>query len=84
MRTDFHIVIIGGGMVGACAAALAAADPHFAELRIAVLEAHPPASPPQGDIDLRVSAVSRASQRILAAIGAWPLIPPQSCRRTRT
>ena len=42
MRPDFHIVIVGGGMVGACAAALAAADPHLADLRIAVLEAHPP------------------------------------------
>ena len=78
MRCDFHIVIVGGGMVGACAAALAATDPHLAELRIAVLEAHPPASPPQGDIDLRVSAVSRASQRILAAAGAWSLVPQQS------
>ena len=78
MRHDFHIVIVGGGMVGACAAALAAADPRLTELRIAVLEAHPPASPPQGDVDLRVSAVSRASQRILTAVGAWPLVPPQS------
>ena len=48
MRHDFHIIIVGGGMVGACAAALAAANPRLAELRIAVLEAHPPASPPQG------------------------------------
>jgi 2-polyprenylphenol 6-hydroxylase len=77
MRPDFHIIIVGGGMVGACAAALTAANPHLADLRIAVLEAHPP-TPPQGDVDLRVSAVSRASQRILAAVGAWPLIPAQS------
>lgn len=77
MRPDFHIIIVGGGMVGACAAALAAANPHLAELRIAVLEANPP-SPPSGDLDLRVSAVSRASQRILAAVGAWPLVSPQS------
>jgi 2-octaprenylphenol hydroxylase len=78
MRYDFHIIIVGGGMVGACAAALAATDPYLADLRIAVLEANPPASPPQGDIDLRVSAVSRASQRILAAAGAWSLVPQQS------
>jgi 2-octaprenylphenol hydroxylase len=78
MRPDFHIIIVGGGMVGACAAALAAANPHLRELRIAVLEANPPAPPAQGDIDLRVSAVSRASQRILTAIGAWPLVPAPS------
>jgi 2-octaprenylphenol hydroxylase len=78
MRHDFHIIIVGGGMVGACAAALAAANPRLAELRIALLEAHPPASPPQGDPDLRVSAVSRASQRILASAGAWALIPAQA------
>jgi 2-polyprenylphenol 6-hydroxylase len=75
MRTDFHILIVGGGMVGACAAALAAANPAFADVRIAVLEAQPPAMPSDGDVDLRVSAVSRASERVLSAIGAWSLIP---------
>src|SRR5262249_18443813 len=77
MRPDFHLVIVGGGLVGACAAALAAADPQLAELRIAVVEANPPVAPPQGEVDLRVSAVSRASQRILAAVGAWGLVPAQ-------
>jgi 2-polyprenylphenol 6-hydroxylase len=78
MRHDFHIIIVGGGMVGACAAALAAATPRLSELRIAVLEAHPPVSPPQGELDLRVSAVSRASQRILASVGAWAHVPAQA------
>jgi 2-octaprenylphenol hydroxylase len=80
MKTGFHILIIGGGMVGACVAALAASNRHFADLRIAVLEANPPTMPPPDavdDIDLRVSAISRASERILSEIGAWPLIPRQ-------
>jgi 2-octaprenylphenol hydroxylase len=70
---DFHIVVVGGGMVGACAAALLAANPELGRLRIAVLEASPP-STLDDEVDLRVSAISRASERILTAIGAWPLI----------
>lgn len=80
MKTGFHILVIGGGMVGACVAALAANNSHLADLRIAVLEAQPPMMPPPeaaDDIDLRVSAISRASERILRAIGAWQLLPAQ-------
>jgi len=76
----FHLLVIGGGMVGACVAALAAVNRQFADLRIAVLEAQPPTMPPPeagDDIDLRVSAISRASERILGEIGAWPLLPRQ-------
>ncbi|HEY0683174.1 MAG TPA: UbiH/UbiF/VisC/COQ6 family ubiquinone biosynthesis hydroxylase [Steroidobacter sp.] len=78
MKTGFHILVIGGGMVGACFAALAASNRHFADLRIAVLEAQPPTMPPpeSGDeVDLRVSAISRASERVLREIGAWQLLP---------
>jgi len=78
IRTDFHIVVVGGGMVGACAAALLAANRHLAGLRIAVVEARPPTAPPVGDdVDLRVSALSRASERILNATGAWSCVLAQ-------
>lgn len=78
MKTDFDVIVIGGGMVGACLAALAASTREFAGLRIALLEAHPPSlPPPDDDVDLRVSAVSRASERILDACGAWAKIDPR-------
>ncbi len=74
----FDVLIVGGGPVGASAAALlqsgtkGARDP----LRVAVLEVNRPAPiPHDAPLDSRVSALSRASERILTAIGAWQLIP---------
>jgi 2-octaprenylphenol hydroxylase len=66
---QFDIVILGGGMVGA---ALACAC-RGRGWRIAVLDQAPPQRDwPAGEVDLRVSALSRASQRILERLGAWP------------
>ena len=77
-RTDFDLLIVGGGMVGAAFAAAAASDRELSHLRIALLDANPPTQPPpDADVDLRVSAVSRASQHLLTAIGAWSRIPEQ-------
>src|SRR5262245_53977206 len=75
-RTDFDLLIVGGGMVGACLAAAAASDRELGALRIALLDSGPPVQAPADDtVDLRVSAISRASQRILASVGAWMRIP---------
>lgn len=71
MRRDFDIVVIGGGIVGAATAALLASERELATLSIALVEARPPAAPPGEDFDLRVSAISRASERVLRAVGAW-------------
>jgi 2-octaprenylphenol hydroxylase len=78
MTHDFDILIVGGGMVGACAAALLAQEPSLADARIVLLEAQPPMLPPADtDVDIRVSAISRASERILSHAEAWPHIPVQ-------
>lgn len=62
------LVIIGGGMVGAACACAAAQR----GLTIAVIDGQPPVRDwPAGDVDLRVSALSRASQRLLEQLGVW-------------
>jgi 2-octaprenylphenol hydroxylase len=67
----FDLVVVGGGIVGAVLAA-AGAD---LGLAIAVVEARPPARTwPPGEADPRVSALNRASQRILARLGVWERI----------
>jgi 2-polyprenylphenol 6-hydroxylase len=77
VKPGYDILIIGGGLVGACIAGLLAADRHFAHLRIGLVEANPPSQPPPGsDIDIRVSAISHASQKILTAAGGWQNLDP--------
>jgi len=63
----FDVVIVGGGMVGACLAC-ALGD---SGLKLAVLERTPVRPPPPEDYDLRVSAINLASRAIFEAVGAW-------------
>jgi len=73
-RLDFDVIVIGGGMVGACLAALLARQEHLANWRIAVVEPTAPRAPDEQHLDLRVSALSRAAERILRQAGAWPAL----------
>jgi 2-octaprenylphenol hydroxylase len=72
----FDVLIVGGGPVGACAAALLARTaPGAAAVRVALLEPNAPAPvPPEAPLDARVVALSRASERLLISAGAWPKI----------
>ena len=74
----FDIVIVGGGPVGACAGALLARGSRAAAgLSVALLEPRAPgAVSAQAPPDLRVVALSRASERLLKRTGAWEQIAP--------
>lgn len=68
MRPDFDILVIGGGMVGAVLT-VALGRSGF---RVGLVEAaRPEPLPPEADYDLRTSAISPASQRLLANLGLW-------------
>lgn len=72
------VLIVGGGPVGLSAAALLARSASRAgtPYRIAVLEQGSIAAPPtDASPDVRVSAFSRASERILRCAGAWERLP---------
>ncbi len=79
-RTRLDVLIVGGGPVGACVGALLQREPHSSSgaLSIAILEpARPrvPAAEADAPLDPRVSALSRASERILRCAGAWERMP---------
>jgi 2-polyprenylphenol 6-hydroxylase len=68
----YDVAIIGGGPVGACAAALLA---RAGRLKVVVLEPHAAALPEAGSpLDARVVAISRASEHALRQAGAWGAI----------
>jgi 2-octaprenylphenol hydroxylase len=78
---DFDFLIIGGGTTGCVMASLLVHRKLAAPGRVAIV-AHeaPPAvvsADADSDWDLRVFALSRASQRLLTICGAWPRLPAQ-------
>lgn len=82
-KTDFDVVIVGSGMVGTCLAALFGREEALAHWRVAIVDPVAPRRPSDDTLDLRVSALSRASERILDAAGAWSAIAPHASAYTR-
>lgn len=71
MSHQYAVIIVGGGIVGATAAcALAQAG-----IKVALIDVlNPIRDWPTEPADIRVSALTRASQNILQAVGAWSAI----------
>ena len=68
MTDKYDVLIVGGGMVGAALACGLGGS----ELTVAVVEGvKPPEFMPTQEHDLRVSALSIASQTIMDTLGAW-------------
>src|SRR5579885_2769553 len=67
---DCEVAVVGAGVVGLTLAALLSR----ANVRTALIDTQPPASTVTAEHDLRVFAVTRASERVLSAANAWPHI----------
>ncbi|UXI67421.1 2-octaprenyl-6-methoxyphenyl hydroxylase [Tahibacter amnicola] len=67
MSTDFDVVVVGGGLVGA-SLAIALED---SDLRVALVEAAAPRAAAQPSYDERNLALARASVAALGTLGVW-------------
>jgi len=71
LNTDYDLIIIGAGLVGATLACAVAEK----GLRVAMVEANVADSDwPENTVDTRVFAITRASEQIFASLDVWPRI----------
>lgn len=76
MKNKYDVIIVGGGMVGSTLACALAKT----SLQIAVIEPFIPADIQLNDeYDLRVSAISHASQQVFEHLGVWAGIEARRC-----
>lgn len=66
-KPDFDILIAGGGMVGATLACALGGS----RFRVGVIEPQVTGAPDAEPVDLRVSAITPASQTVFENLGAW-------------
>jgi 2-octaprenylphenol hydroxylase len=75
MNKSYEVLIVGAGVTGLTVAALLAQCRYRQQLRLTVVDAAPrPVHDPDGDVALRVSAISTGSARLLDSIGAWQYV----------
>lgn len=75
-QTQFDVVVVGGGMVGA-ALASGLAQQGF---KVAVLEREAPAAfNPEAPPDIRISAIGCASVDLLKQLDVWPAVQQMRC-----
>lgn len=67
METDYDLLIVGGGMVGASLACALAGQP----LRVGLIEAAPLAASAHPSYDDRTIALAQGTKRILQTLGLW-------------
>lgn len=87
MSARVELAVVGGGIVGATLAALAAREGRIAAGGIVLVEPESPVAPANADpIDLRVSTFSPAGVALLERAGAWQMLEAsrlQDCERMR-
>ncbi len=79
-----RIVIAGGGPVGLMVAALIASDERCRDVSVRVVAGEAKAHWREDQIDLRVYALSRASQLLFDRLGLWERILARRCSPYRT
>jgi 2-octaprenylphenol hydroxylase len=73
---DFDVIVVGAGVIGTVMANLLIARKLVAAGRVALVADRFAETPPSGaDWDLRVFALSRASERLLTLCKTWHLLP---------
>ncbi len=73
---EFDVVIVGGGVLGLVMGCLLLTRKLCISGRVAIVTDQPAAAPPlDTDWDLRVFAMSRASERLLKLCGIWNSLP---------
>lgn len=74
---DFDVVIVGAGVIGTAMASLLIARNVSTPGRVAIIADRFATAAADADWDLRVFALSRASERLLRVCGVWDSVPVQ-------